>query len=110
MSRPVIPRNPTNPAYQLIPDELKATIPKLYATENVADPIVQVKLFTPDSSWTWLIVEVDLEERIAFGLVKGLEIEMGYISLEELEEARGPLGLPIERDLFCHKCLPFNQN
>jgi len=26
-------------------------------------------------------------------------VELGYFSLKELEEIRGPLGLPIERDL-----------
>jgi len=35
-----------------------------------------------------------------FGLVDGLEREFGYVLLSELEEARGPLGLPIERDLW----------
>jgi hypothetical protein len=32
-------------------------------------------------------------------LVVGFEIELGYFSLAELKEARGPWGLPIERDL-----------
>ena len=31
--------------------------------------------------------------------VDGFEKELGYFSLRELESARGPLGLPIERDL-----------
>ena len=31
-------------------------------------------------------------------IVVGLEIEIGYFSLSELEAARGPWGLPIERD------------
>ena len=94
-----VPRDGTNPAYQLIPDEIAKDIPKLYETENVKDPIAHVKLFTPDSSWTWLIVEVDPEERPCFGLVIGHERELGYFSLNELEEVRGPMGLPIERDL-----------
>jgi hypothetical protein len=34
-----------------------------------------------------------------FGLVSGFEVELGYFSLSELQGARGPLGLPIERDL-----------
>jgi hypothetical protein len=34
-----------------------------------------------------------------FGLVIGFEQELGYFSLSELQHARGPLGLPIERDL-----------
>ena len=74
-------------------------VPKLYETENVDDPIARVKLFTPDSSWTWWIIEFDPEERLCFGLVIGHERELGYFSLAELEEIRGPMGLPIERDL-----------
>lgn len=74
-------------------------IPRLYATEQITDPEVYVKIFTPDSSWTWLVVEYDPEQRLCFGLVNGLESELGYFSLDELEEVRGPLGLPIERDL-----------
>ena len=35
-----------------------------------------------------------------FGLVDGHEAELGYFSLLELENARGPLGLRIERDLW----------
>jgi len=35
-----------------------------------------------------------------FGLVDGLEAELGYFWLSELESVRGPLGLPIERDLY----------
>ena len=34
-----------------------------------------------------------------FGLVEGHEKELGYFVLSELEEVRGPMGLPIERDL-----------
>lgn len=30
----------------------------------------------------------------------GHEIELGHFSLSELEEAKGALGLPIERDLY----------
>ena len=94
-----IPRDPTNPAYQFIPEELLPVIPRLYATEQVSDPEVYVKLFTPDSNWTWFLTEYDPEQRLCFGLVKGLDTELGYFSLTELEEVRGPLGLPIERDL-----------
>jgi hypothetical protein len=60
---------------------------------------VQVKFFTPDSSWTFYALEFDGED-VFFGLVVGFEIEAGYFSLSELEAVRGPLGLPIERDLW----------
>jgi hypothetical protein len=87
-------------AHILVPDWLAAEMPSLYATENVADPLVHVKWFTPDSSWTWYVTEYDPAERLAFGLAVGHEEELGYISLDELESVRGPLGLRVERDLW----------
>ena len=95
----MILRDPSNPAYIFIPVNIADTIPRLYANESVDDPIAVLKYFTPDSSWTWYLTEYDPDERLAFGLVIGHEPELGYFSLEELEELRGPLGLPIERDV-----------
>ena len=37
---------------------------------------------------------------LMFGLVIGHEIELGYVSLAELKSVKGPMGLPIERDLY----------
>ena len=54
---------------------------------------------TPDSNWTWYGSEFDGEDTF-FGLVSGFEVELGYFLLSELEETTGPLGLPIERDLY----------
>ena len=66
--------------------------------------MVIVKFFTPDSSWTWFAVSASKDEESGdvqfFGLVDGLEAELGYFWLSELESVRGPLGLPIERDLY----------
>ena len=62
-----------------------------------------VKLFTPDGNATWLLTELDPNgEYLAFGLCDlGLgEPELGYVSLHELAAARGPLGHPLERDLY----------
>lgn len=86
-------------AHDLMPARLLATIPPLYSQENVTDPLVWAKYFTPDSSWTWYVIEYRPEERLAFGLVVGLETGLGYFNLEELEAVRGPLGLRIEREL-----------
>jgi len=59
-----------------------------------------VKLFTPDGGATWLLTEIDPEPDIAFGLCDlGMGFpELGNVSLTELAEVRGQLGLPIERD------------
>jgi hypothetical protein len=93
---------------RLLPDEIAATIPALYATEHVDDPTVHVKFFTPDAQWTWFVTEFDPEQRLCFGYVIGLDRELGYFSLDELEDLRGPLGLPIERDLYFTPC-PLSQ-
>jgi hypothetical protein len=36
---------------------------------------------------------------VFFGLVSGFEVELGYFTLSELKQVRGPMGLQIERDL-----------
>ena len=61
-----------------------------------------VKFFTPDAGATWLLTELDPEDPdIAFGLCDlGLGCsELGYVRLSEIDSLRGPLGLPVERDL-----------
>lgn len=85
---------------ELLTDELRERLPDLYSTEELGlEAPAQVKYFTPDSGWTWYASEFDGED-LFFGLVVGLEIELGLFSLSELQTARGPLGLPIERDKF----------
>jgi Protein of unknown function (DUF2958) len=60
-----------------------------------------VKLFTPDANATWLLTELVPEDPdLAFGLCDlGVGFpELGYVRLSELEQLRGPLRLPVERD------------
>ena len=84
----------------LIPKEIRETLPDLYASEDTIDPLCQIKLFTPDANWTWFIIELSQEDKsTCYGYVKGLENELGYFSLEEIESVRGALNLPVERDL-----------
>jgi len=85
---------------KLIPNDLITAIPNLYTTEDEEDPICHIKLFTPDASWTWYINELSIDDNdTCFGYVVGLESELGYFSLSEIETVRGHLGLPVERDL-----------
>ena len=85
---------------KLITQRLRSQIPPLRAQEHLGSKAVaHVKFFTPDSNWTWYAAEYDGDD-LFFGLVKGLETELGYFCLSELESVRGPLGLPIERDLY----------
>ena len=84
---------------KLLTKELRKQLPALGATENIKDPQAICKFFTPDSSWSWYITEFDQEDTF-FGLAVGFEVELGYISLSELEATTGPLGLHVERDLY----------
>jgi hypothetical protein len=82
----------------------RKALPALHSTD-AKDPRtvrVPVKFFTPDANWTWYAWEASVEggETIFFGLVSGLEKELGYFALSELSAAKGLLGLPIERDRY----------
>ena len=84
---------------ELLPKDVREKLPELYANEELGLAAqALVKFFTPDSSWSWYCSEFDGND-ICFGLVIGFEAEFGYFSISELESVRGPLGLPIERDL-----------
>jgi len=86
--------------HKLLTKEIREKLPQLYSNEELGLlALAIVKYFTPDSNWTWYASEFDGED-IFFGPVSGFEVELGYFALSELEEARGPLGLPIERDLY----------
>ena len=94
---------------KLLPKEIREQLPPLYSQDGKGGKaVVYTKYFTPSSNWTWLCTEGEpiLSESGAevdfkfFGLVFGHEREFGYFLLSELEEVRGPMGLPIERDLY----------
>lgn len=86
--------------HEFLPQEIREILPDLYSGEEYGlEAKALVKFFTPDSNWSWFASEFD-DDDILFGLVVGLEIELGYWSLAELEAVRGPMGLPIERDLY----------
>lgn len=83
----------------LIPHELLHTIPDLYETEEIHDPISYVKLFLPNTNWTWYITEISKHDHnLCFGYVIGLESELGYFSIQELESLQSSLCLAVERD------------
>ena len=100
-------------AHILMPAWLAAEVPALYSQEGTEDPTIRTKFFTPDSSWTWYVLEYsakapDGAERLCFGLVDGHEKELGYFGLDDLSAVRGPMGLKIERDLYWTPC-PLSQ-
>jgi hypothetical protein len=38
----------------LLPEELRKTLPPLYSQETSSAPVVHAKFFTPDAGWTWV--------------------------------------------------------
>ena len=90
--------------HQLMTERLADTIPALYANESAPDydaVLAHAKLFSPYSNWTWYITEMDPATGTCFGLVDGLEQEIGYFDLTELAETTVFGGGPaVERDLY----------
>ncbi len=85
---------------KLLTKEIRDILPPLYAQEDKGrKAVVFTKFFTPDGAWTFWATEFDGKDTF-FGLVDGHEKELGYFSLSELESVNGPMGLPIERDLY----------
>lgn len=67
------------------------------------DPMPIVKLFTPDANAYWLLAETDPDNADrAFGLCDlGLGTpELGWVSLQEIMQVRGPMRMPIARDMY----------
>lgn len=83
---------------ELIPQEAKQQIPKLYETEQQNNPIAYVKLFL--DAWTWYITEMSIDNNICFGyVISPFGAELGYFSLEEIKGIKGNLRIGVERDL-----------
>ena len=93
---------------KLLPKSLVKNIPTLDETAdmNIEDQFIYAKLFNPIGSGTWYISSFDSGENMAFGFVclgDSDSAELGYISIDELESIRLPMGLKIERDLNFYK-------
>ncbi len=94
---------------KLLTQEIRRKLPRIYAQDGKdGKAVVYTKYFTPSSDWTWYAVEgepvlddsgKEVDFRF-FGLVDGYCRELGYFVLSELEEVCGPMGLPIERNLY----------
>jgi len=94
---------------KLLTEKLRRKLPPLYSQDGKGGKaVVYTKYFTPSSNWTWYVTEgepvtddsgTEVDFRF-FGLVDGHFKELGYFNLSELESVNGPMGLPIERDLY----------
>ena len=90
---------------KLITKEIEEAIKKTPygSTEDVEldDKKVIARFFNPTGAGTWYVLENDDWEngRVVFGAATlGYGLELGSISIDELESLKLPLGLTIERD------------
>ena len=87
---------------QLITNQIKKKLPKLYETDGVPseDKVVVCKFFNPMGRGTWYVVEG--EERdgdfVFYGLIDFKFQEWGYFKLSDLSEIELPYRMKIERD------------
>jgi|SRR6266511_294849 len=89
---------------KLLPEEVRAQIPTLHATDDDPDPMACCKLVTPWTSWTLYVIEFDGEDDI-YGYATGTQFpELGCSGLREIEAVKGPARLRIERDLYFKPC------
>jgi len=95
---------------ELLTQELKERLPPLYSQEHIKDPMVMCKFFHPFSNMTWYAYEgspVDADgyydtdnekvDFLFFGWIHSDQPELGYFSLNEMQEVH-VMGLGIERD------------
>ena len=90
---------------KLLTRELLKKLPPIgHSIKTKEEPQAIVKWFTPDSNWTWYVAEYDSENGMCWGLVDGFEKEFGFFTIDEIQKLKGPLKLPIERDMWFEKC------
>ncbi|MGR3221259.1 MAG: DUF2958 domain-containing protein [Candidatus Anammoxibacter sp.] len=88
----------------------KAQTKQLQAQYNLGSEMagqkVIVKIFNPYGAWTWYVMNQDPNNPdYLWGIVQGFEVEMGSISLSELEEVKiKPFNLGLERDQYFEPC------
>lgn len=89
---------------KLITKEIQKLLEKypIYSQDGLkSDAVCIVKFFFPLRSYTWYILEANLDEGLLYGItINGRgEGEYGYTSLRELESVNIS-GLSVERDIY----------
>lgn len=75
----------------LLAKDIQSILPPLYSQNRNADPLVFVRFFDCLGDWSWYAAEFD-GTNLFFGVVLGLEREVGYFSLTEFEEVNRSAG------------------
>lgn len=90
---------------RLITKEIENKLAKrpLYSTEESNKKEIICKFFNPCGQGTWYVFEGEKQsdgDWLFFGLVDLFDEELGYFTLSDLQSAKLPFGLTIERDRF----------
>ena len=90
---------------QLLTKEILNKTPDISDGELKPEQVkITAKFFDPTGSFTWYLTEIDKNDKnTCFGFVTSEFCphgELGYFTISELEEVKGPFGLGIERDKF----------
>lgn len=85
---------------ELLPEELRARIPRLGANANEQEPMVWAKLFNPASGWRWYLIELEplAGDRMCFGYRVGWDEELTYFNLSDLDLHAAEVGVPNQHD------------
>ena len=89
---------------KLLTKELEARFKEVGSQEEktTEETLVIAKFFNPAGAGYWFATEYNPEDKLFFGYVSlfgDYNDELGYFTLQELEDYRGQFGLGIERDL-----------
>lgn len=81
-------------------EEELSKVPLLYKTEGVPLPEKNVYFHFFCGNSDWWILEYDPKDRLFFGIAKIFVHELGYISFDEMKEAKAFGVMEVERDLY----------
>jgi len=87
----------------LLPDDLRARLPPLFAQEAEDEPYVYARLFLPGTSLNWYVLEGEATENSGFVFgccfIGREEFSFGHFPESFLAEFRGPNGETVQCDL-----------
>jgi len=80
------------------------TLPPLYSQDAKDDPIIYVKLASPDESWVGYLTEGARvgEDFVVFGLFVGAGKSWGQLSVKKLEEGLHNAGISAHEEMSFH--------
>jgi len=91
---------------ELLPEALKAHIPRLGTTVDEQDPMVWAKLFNPVSGWRWYLIELEQHatDAICYVYEVGWDERLTYFTLSDLDQHAAEVGAANQLDTTFDPC------